>query len=321
MTDQAFKPVYTWPNDSFPFRVYYDSDSLRIFLIENIFHNYKWMKAYARNIQNKDIFLVILGWHHSDWHAKHSKQCLSDCGIDQSRFVILCNDYSDLAIFSDYGFRCELVNQNCFLDWNLFKPGLASVKVYDAIYVARLTEFKRHYLAADVQNLALVTGDLHGAKSSDFVPRHTYINSSHLGPDEVGRLICESHCGLVLSEVEGACFASSEYLLTGIPVVSTNSKGGRSIWYNDYNSKIVDAEPGAVAKAVQVLKDCSPEPERIRKQHIILSKIFRQNFVRLLDSIFVEHKVVESSLLYFERHYYHKMRKSENPNFDSLFPP
>ena len=36
--------LYTWPSDFFPFRRYLDHDNCRIFIIENIEHNYKWLK-------------------------------------------------------------------------------------------------------------------------------------------------------------------------------------------------------------------------------------------------------------------------------------
>ena len=46
--------------------------------------------------------------------------------------------------------------------------------------------------------------------------------------------------GGVFSEEEGACWASSEYLLCGLPVVSTHSRGGRDVWYSGHNSLIVE---------------------------------------------------------------------------------
>lgn len=316
----TFRPCYVWPNPAFPFRLYFDSAKIRIFIIENIFHNYNWLKGYSSGIRDTDYFFVILGWHHSEWHAQHSLQCIEDCGLSTERFIILCNSHADYAIFADYGFKCHVVNQNCFLDYNLFKPNLSVAKEYDAVYVARLTPFKRHELASEVKNLALVSGDLHGGDSGAIIPPHIFRNSAQLTPAEVQDVICKSRTGLILSEVEGACFASSEYLLCGIPVVSTFSHGGRDVWYNDYNSIQCNSTSKAVSDAVKKLVDKPLSPVKIRNQHIHLSNHFRREFVGIMASLFRLHDVLVDAEVYFESNYFHKMRHSENPNFDHIFP-
>lgn len=315
-----YNPVYTWPSDHFPFRLYLESDKLRIFLIENIFHNYHWLKQYSRRIRDNDIFLVFLGWHHGDWHARHSKSCIEDCGLDIKSFIILCNSLSDLSIFSDHGFTCRLVNQNCFLDSKLFQNHSKIEKIYDAVYVGRLTPFKRHNLASSVNKLALVTGSLHGADLSSYLPPHEFINSQPLTPAEVNELICSSKTGLILSEIEGACYASSEYLLSGIPVVSTLSQGGRDVWYNDYNSIICEPTPEAVSNGVLRLIDRSPCPNRIRSQHICLANYFQNNFKMLLSELFCKHSLDIDPEDFFNRNFFNKMRNSLKPDFEKIFP-
>lgn len=316
----TFSPCYTWPNPAFPFRVYFESDALRIFIIENIFHNYNWLSAYSSGIKETDVFVVILGWHHSNWHVLHSKECIASCRLSLKNFVVLCNDYADFMIFSDHGFSCALVNQNCFLDHKLFSLDSDQPKIYDALYIARLTPFKRHSLAALVANLALVTGELHGGSEEEFVPDHSYRNTHQLSPAEVNCIINQSRTGLILSALEGACFASSEYLLCGVPVVSTYSQGGRSVWYNDYNSIICDATPHDVAKSVSLLVERSPSPEVIRRQHVALASHFRINFVAMLQSLFDQRKIETCAYDFFESSYFHKMRDSQSPDFPSLFP-
>jgi hypothetical protein len=315
----SFKPCYTWPNPAFPFRLYFDGPDLRIFIIENIFHNYNWLGKHARGIKDTDKFIVILGWHHGDWHAHHSRSCIEACGLNIENFLILCNDMADYMIFSDHGFSCHFVNQNCFLDYNLFDASMAETKIYKAVYIARLTPFKRHYLCDKLEDLALVCGDLHGGDEGEHLPPHIYINSKQLTPDEVKNVINQSHVGLILSDIEGACFASSEYLLCGIPVVSTKSHGGRSVWYNEYNSEICDSTPESVRKCVSSLISKSPSPERIRRHHVELSKYFRQNFIAMIQDLFDRHYVAMSATTFFEEHYFHKMRVSMTPNFDDLF--
>ena len=138
-------------------------------------------------------------------------------------------------------------------------------KLYDAIYTAQLTAFKRHELAQDVDQLMVVSygGDLH-----TFCPalKHAEYNKEFLPRSELARKYNQSYSGLCLSEVEGAMFASCEYLLCGIPVVSTPSKGGRDEFFNEQNSIIVPPDSKAVAHAVQQWKNHPPDPQVIREQ-------------------------------------------------------
>jgi glycosyltransferase involved in cell wall biosynthesis len=122
--------------------------------------------------------------------------------------------------------------------------------------------------------------------SVEELPKHVWHNKDNLSQPQVCDVINQSRVGLILSAREGACFASSEYLLCGVPVVSTPSKGGRSFWYNDENSLIVDADPGAVLDAAKALLAAPRDPHRIRAAHLALMKEQRQAFLdNVLGSI------------------------------------
>ncbi len=58
-------------------------------------------------------------------------------------------------------------------------------------------------------------------------PPTLYLNSW-----EVARKLNACRVGMCLSETEGAMFAAVEYLLCGLPVVSTPSQGGRDVWFD-----------------------------------------------------------------------------------------
>jgi glycosyltransferase involved in cell wall biosynthesis len=192
-------------------------------------------------------------------------------------------------------------------------------KKYRAIYVGRRIALKRHMLAAKVNGLALVAGINHSRPVSE-IPKHVFLNDRQLTPEEVCVKINESHCGLILSDAEGGCFASSEYLLCGIPVVSTQSFGGRDVWYDNYNSIICDSTPEAVAEAVDHFVTNSPDPYAIRSNHIALANKFRANFVRILGSILIDHGIKNiDPKSYFKDNFYHKMRKSYQPDFEQIF--
>ncbi len=117
-------------------------------------------------------------------------------------------------------------------------------------------EAKRHWLTQRLSRLALldpVNGDAPPAMKQHYRdrPGTAFCNDERLSPEEVGRIVARSHCGLAFSPLEGFCRASSECLLSGVPVVSTRSTGGRDVWYDRYNSIIVEPDVDAVYEAVQ----------------------------------------------------------------------
>ena len=116
-------------------------------------------------------------------------------------------------------------NHNLYINEHLYKP-LAEPKIYDAIYTAQLAAFKRLALAKQVERLMVVSygGDLH-AYCPDL--QHAEFNREFLPRPELARKYNQAYAGLCLSAQEGAMLASCEYLLCGIPVVSTPSQGGR----------------------------------------------------------------------------------------------
>ena len=315
---EKFTPSYVWPNPAFHFRHYFDHPRCRIFLIENITHNWQWLLRYAERIQPRDYFIVQLGWFFHDWLIEESMKVLQLLGLAREKFLILFADSASQALFEYHGFRGALVNHNAFLDERLFRVDQVD-KLYDAIYTARFSLFKRHYLARKVQKLALVAGTNYGVPT-DEIPAHDYLNETVLSQQEVVHKINQSRTGLCLSEVEGSCFSSSEYLLCGIPVVSTWSHGGRAVWYNDYNSIICDANEDAVAEGVARLATSGRNAERIRTTHIQQAEAYRRNFIKLLGDVFSERDVKEDPEKYFRDNFQHKMLLSIEPPFPEIFP-
>ncbi|WOD06174.1 hypothetical protein [Marinomonas sp. GJ51-6] len=315
-----YKPSYVWPNPAFPFRTYFESKGLRIFIIENIQHNWLWLKDYHGYFKPTDYFFVYCGWYHSEHFAKEADVIFNELGLRKDNFYFMYNQPSEGENFSAKGFKGELLNQNCWLDENLVMKPLDLPKQYDAIYVGRFSAFKRHYLAEKVSNLALVAGNNHGNKVADGIPDHIYLNEAPLKPNQVCEKINQARCGLILSELEGACFASSEYLLCGIPVVSTVEKGGRSAWYDDYNSITCEANSDSVAEAVQFFVENPRDPNIIRERHIAKANYFRAKFVLKFAELLDKHGIIGvDPFLYFKEHYIHKLRNSQKPDFNKIF--
>ena len=315
-----FKPCYVWPNPSFPFRVYFDNGNCRIFIIENIQHNFEWILNCKSKFRANDYFLVIIGCHYHYALVEEAHRMFLALDLDKNKFYIMCNDEREKILFSQFKFHTSIINQNSWLDENLIMKPLICEKKYDSVYVARLIDLKRHNLASLIGNLALVAGPNHGADASEYVPPHSFWNEKTLSPSEVCQIINESYCGLILSEVEGASFASSEYLLCGIPVVSTFSEGGRDSWYNDYNSKIVEPNETAIKAAVEYFVANPRDPYLIRDMHLKQANIFRERFINLINEILsksgIDYIFAEK---YFQKNFFHKMRDSLHPDFKNIF--
>ncbi len=316
-----FKPPFVWPNPAFPFRLYLDHPKCRIFIIENLSHNWEWMSKYRDGIRETDFFFVLVGWYFDEPYVRKDMNMLKALGLNTNNFFILCNDKRELDVYSKVGFNASIINQNAWLDENkVMRPMPEVDKKYNAIYVARRSEFKRHMLAENVENLALVAGINHGFSISEIPSDYAYLNDSPLKPEEVCEKINQSHVGLILSAREGSCYASSEYLLCGVPVVSTASEGGRATWYNEYNSRVVDANPEAVAAGVEYFLSHPRDPQRIRQLHVEQSRKFRTRFVETLGDVLRRFGVTDMDPeRYFWENYLHKMRKSIKPDFKKLF--
>jgi glycosyltransferase involved in cell wall biosynthesis len=89
--------------------------------------------------------------------------------------------------------------------------------------------------------------------------------------------------GGIFSAEEGACYACTEYLLCGLPVITTNSIGGRNMWLNASNSITVEATPEDVAQGVQqsLAKLAKGEFDRVRvrREAVQLAERFRAELV------------------------------------------
>ncbi|BCL39272.1 glycosyltransferase [Nostoc sp. MS1] len=154
-------------------------------------------------------------------------------------------------------------NQNFYINEHLYKI-INQPKIYDAIYTAQLNSSKRLWLAKNIEKLMVVSygGDLH-----IYCPelQHADFNREFIPRTELAKKYNQAYVGLILSAVEGANLASSEYLLCGIPVVSTPSKGGRDEFFTPENSIIVPPDAEKVAEAVQTFKQLAPNPQDIRE--------------------------------------------------------
>lgn len=216
--------------------------------------------------------------------------------IIPEQILFLMNSRAELHIAERLGarFRLAFVNNTCFLDPNLYTVMSDAPKIFDAVCNAKALAFKRHELTRKVGNKCFITYD---SKELDYgmtakVDLHRLDAAeifADIEPRKVVEVLNRCYVGLILSAEEGACYASTEYLLCGLPVVSTGCRGGRTEFYDSENSIEVPPEPDAVRDAVIALREDVRggrlRPDEIRDGAVDRLRQFRTSFLDALEDL------------------------------------
>jgi glycosyltransferase involved in cell wall biosynthesis len=213
--------------------------------------------------------------------------------------TVLANEPEIVAPLRREGVEVELVHQNVWLDERIFRPLDREQPEFDAVYNAKFARWKRHELARDIERLALIgyldnlvsarAAARHLARLREVLPRATFCNQADggalrwLSPTEVNALLNRARVGLCLSAEEGGMFASMEYLLSGLPVVSTRSRGGRDYFFDPEYCRIVEPDPEAVRAAVAELIALGIPRATVRGRTLARVQSDRARFVALLQ--------------------------------------
>lgn len=219
-----------------------------------------------------------------------------------ARLIVMANTDAEERLLRRLGVDALRVPQNMFIDETMYVPIPGRERTYDAIYNAMLAPMKRHDLARLVPSCAYVTKLFDhwspGLKRSQLNKFVTHLPSGHaicntitggiLSPMDhiqVNDAMASAHVGLCLSKVEGAMYAGTEYLLAGLPVVSTRSKGGRDAFFHPDTTLIVDDNPRAVQDGVAAMKARALPPEYIRTTTLRLMTAERERFNTFMDAL------------------------------------
>lgn len=213
------------------------------------------------------------------------------------QFTFLCPTYEDALFLREHGLDGLHVHTNAFIDHRIFRP-VAVRKQLRAAHVANTEAFKRHRLAWNVEDIGVVTYD--PRQSGDFSELLGYRKlgfanfrlvdgqcrfARRLSPSEVATVVSASRCGLILSAVEGQNNASTEYLLCGVPVISTPSIGGRDAFFDPAHSTIVEPDPRAIEAAVERYQTDSPDPFQVRESVMRKIRAHRKRFLGWLSAV------------------------------------
>ena len=187
-----------------------------------------------------------------------------------------------------------IVANNTFLiDTEMFKIKDVD-KRWLCAFNAKAYAFKRLCLSADVPNKVFITYDNAHEESEGRTERvrlEDYGDSTifkAIPQEKVSEILNQAHVGAILSEVEGACNANTEYLLCGLPVVSTPSRGGRDVFYDEHTAIICEPNATSVARAVVTaadkLKSGEFSPTEIRRRTLERIEDYRDVFIESLGT-------------------------------------
>jgi len=203
---------------------------------------------------------------------------------------------ADAAMMAALGVEAVHASNAAFIDERLFRPHPGAAKLFDAVHNAQTKDFKRHHLAACLPRLALITYDEQGSSEAigavagqyrdlrfvNWTPEAGYRS---LDAGQINRVVGQSCCGLILSEVEGANNASMEYRLCGIPHVTTPSRGGREALYDPDFVTVVEPDPQAVEAAVAGWVRHPPDPEAVRAAALAAARPHRARLIAWLSQV------------------------------------
>ena len=102
---ENYQPNYVWPNPIIPFKVYFQHENLRIFIIVNITHNWEWLKAYHGKFRETDYFFVACGWHQNEYFARECDIIFELLSLSKENFYFLFNEPREMRYFTKWGFK------------------------------------------------------------------------------------------------------------------------------------------------------------------------------------------------------------------------
>lgn len=246
-------------------------------------------------------WVVMCGWYCATEHALARLQRIAElmaAACPQHRLIYAANTYGEYRAMRAIGLECIIANHNAFVNTDIFFP-LARLgnREFSAVYNARFRPFKRHELLTGVKKLMLISYNY-----AEYADRIEYLRGllgnfyfvndhippvyrDRISPEDVNMCYNRACCGLALSAEEGAMYACTEYLLAGLPVVTTVNNGGRDHYLDGRFSRHVPAEPDAIAEAVETFVDQQISPSLICEETLRKIRADRYYFATTLGTM------------------------------------
>jgi glycosyltransferase involved in cell wall biosynthesis len=218
----------------------------------------------------------------------------------EHRFLFMCNTLKEAQLLEDLRVPAIFLNKNFTVSDRIFRPIEGPSVEFDAIYNARFVPVKRHELAAAVPRVGYVTyisasrtqefHDLYAAALARN-PDHVLLNELveglpvRMSQERVNAALGRGAVGLILSEIEGSNYATVEYLLAGLPVVSTPSKGGRDVFFDPDYCIVCEPNPAAVRDAVAALRQRNIPRDVVRARTLARIELDRRRFLDIVNNL------------------------------------
>jgi len=265
-------PYYKLKSNPHIFTSYLDEN-----LTELVFKKYKQGTA-----------LLFQSWT-AIGHESEYKLLLERLSKFDIKFIVLCPDKSELKTMKKIGYKTILCSHNAFVDENLFYPMNIKQKTYNAVYNSQIAPYKRIELVRNINKLAIITfknenGFFDEVYYNDMIKivGKSIVNKNRIYPIEVNKILNQSKFGLILSAEEGGNYATVEYLLAGLPVISTHNIGGRNVFLNEKNSIFVSADEFEISQITNKQSNLMFNLSEIRRSAIALMYDHRMNVYNFL---------------------------------------
>jgi len=229
----------------------------------------------------KDVHVFLIPWWYRD-------------GVDHYKLIeahattitMLANSIDEDIFYKRHKLNSIYCNQNCWLDASIFNI-MSKEKEYDLVINANNSEWKNHHLLTKINKKYKTLFITYNTSNNDLQRYNPACILNEIRTCRVVEELNKCRIGLALSTIEGSCYASTEYLLCGLPVISTKSVGGRQVWYDESNSIVVSPNGVELDKAIEaVLKNIdSFNSVNIRNNCIKKQEIFRTIFAKQMQKI------------------------------------
>jgi glycosyltransferase involved in cell wall biosynthesis len=239
------------------------------------------VEALFREIKShyKDVYIFLIPWWYKDG-VEHYKQLKKYA----TSVMILANSIDEDIFYKRNKLNSIYCNQNCWLDSSIFnvKP---TKKEYDLVINANNSEWKNHHLLTEINKKYKTLFLTYKTSNTDLQKYNPACILNEIPTHQVPEELNKCRIGLVLSTKEGSSYASTEYLLCGLPVISVKSVGGRQVWYNRHNSIVINSDKAELEKAIEhILKDIDAfNNVDIRNNCIKKQQMFRTIFAEQLQ--------------------------------------
>ncbi len=300
------------------------------FISNNVFDEFQ------KNLSEKKcIFLLTIPWSRESRFENYFEPTQNILNWIDSRkslfpnhrYIYLCNTPLEAFQLKRAGIDAEFFNQNIFLDPNIYKV-IKSDKKYRSVYNAQFFEFKRHELLYKTSSCALISHALDQDYFKNVILPKSGINYEIINKVEeengvysikgldwlsLVEVINQAKVGLCLSKEEGAMYAAAEYLLCGLPVVTTLNSGGRDYLFDGRFVFYSSDDPFVINEAIDAMANYSFDPNLIRTETIRKQQEGIVNFCIFLEKLLYReiNRSIDFKLLW-PKIFYNKLFESKS---------